>query len=273
MLVIDDNAVNRRILRDMVHSFGCRSRQARDGAQGLHMLQEAASASKPFDLVLLDMHMPGMDGFQVLEQIRNTPQISQSVVIVLTSVDSLPAVDRCQDLGWAAYLTKPVKQSSLLDAMLETLAEAEGETEAATDVAIPTTRPLHILVAEDNEINRRLATILLEREGHHVVTAETGQAALDALEKVAQEETEDDIDLIFMDVQMPEMDGLQATAAIRADQRWKHMPIIAMTAHAMMGDRESFLEAGMDDYLGKPLRSQDVLAATRRQTENKTSAT
>ena len=273
VLVIDDNAINRRILRDMVHSFGCRSREAQNGDQGLHMLQEAVSAGKPFDLVLLDLHMPGMNGFQVLEHIRSTPQISQAVVIVLTSVDNLPAVDRRRDLGWAAYLTKPVKQSSLLDAMLETLGEAEGETETAPVVALPTTHPLRILVAEDNEINRRLATILLEREGHHVVTAETGQAALDALEKITDQGPEDQFDLIFMDVQMPQMDGLQATAAIRADQRWKHLPIIAMTAHAMKGDRERFLEAGMDDYVSKPLRSQDVLAAVRRQTEGKTSAT
>jgi PAS domain S-box-containing protein len=267
VLVIDDNAINRRILSEMVNSFGCRSREAQDGGQGLHMLQEAVSAGKPFDLVLLDVQMPGMDGFQVLEHIRSTPQISQAVVIVLTSVDSLRSVDSRRDLGWAAYLTKPVKQSSLLDAMLEALGEAEGETEAATDLGLPTTRPLRILVVEDNQINRRLATMLLEREGHHVVTAETGQAALDALEKMAEEETEDDFDLIFMDVQMPEMDGLQATAAIRADERWKHLPIIAMTAHAMKGDRERFLEAGMDDYLGKPLRFQDMLAAIRRQTE------
>jgi PAS domain S-box-containing protein len=273
VLVIDDNAINRRILSEMVNSFGCRSREAQDGGQGLHMLQEAVSAGKPFDLVLLDVQMPGMDGFQVLEHIRSTPQISQAAVIVLTSVDSLRSVDSRRDLGWAAYLTKPVKQSSLLDAMLEALGEAEGETEAATDLGLPTTRPLRILVVEDNEINRRLATMLLEREGHHVVTAETGQAALDALEKMAEEETEDNFDLIFMDVQMPEMDGLQATAAIRADQRWKHLPIIAMTAHAMKGDRERFLEAGMDDYLGKPLRFQDVLAAIRRQARVQTGAT
>ncbi|MFQ5578819.1 MAG: response regulator, partial [Anaerolineae bacterium] len=235
--------------------------------EGLRMLKHALAAADPFELALLDFQMPVMNGLDVLQEIRNTPELKTLPVIMLTSVDRLANITGRSDLAWSAYLTKPVKQSQLLDSMLEVMGKVSLETRdaqpqpqpepAAADQAVT---PLDILLVEDNEINRRLAKMALERAGHRVTLAENGKIALNRL---AQET----FDVALMDVQMPEMDGLEATAAIRANPRWAHLPVIAMTAHAMKGDRERFLAAGMDDYVSKPLRSQEVLAAIARQVQ------
>ncbi len=263
VLCIDDNATNRRILRDTLHSFGCKPEVVADGSTGLNRLLPAADQNISFDLVLIDVQMPQMNGIEVLQVIRRTAQLAHLPVVLLTSVDNLNTVASRKDLNWSAYLTKPIKQSQLLNAMMIAVGQATptdtaGQTlppaEAVTDGA----PSLRILLAEDNEINRRLATIMFEREGYHVVCAENGRVALSLLEQ-------QEIDLIFMDVQMPEMDGLEATAAIRAETKWANIPIIAMTAHAMKGDREHFLSAGMDDYVTKPIRTKEVLAAIERQ--------
>ncbi len=232
------------------------------------MLERALETGDPFELVLLDVQMPGMDGFEALRVIRETPQLQSLVVIMLTSVDGLGKVANCPELGWSAYLTKPVKQSQLLDTILEAIgrsavanksAQPQPEEERPSPPAAPTI-PLRILLAEDNELNAHLAKILLEHAGHQVVPAESGEAALDLL-------GQETFDMVFMDVQMPGMDGFETTAAIRANPAWAHLPIIAMTAHAMKGDRERCLEAGMNDYVSKPLRMEEVMAAIERQSE------
>jgi CheY-like chemotaxis protein/HPt (histidine-containing phosphotransfer) domain-containing protein len=263
-LVIDDNAHNRHILHETLRSFGCRPEMARDGAEGIWMLERALETGDPFELVLLDVQMPGMDGFEALRVIRQTPQLQALVVIMLTSVDSLGKVANCPDLGWSAYLTKPVKQSQLLDTILEAIgrsavANKSVRFQSEEQLSSPAV-PLRILLAEDNDLNSHLAKVLLELVGHKVVPAENGKVVLDRL-------AEEDFDMVFMDVQMPGMDGFEATAAIRANPAWAHLPIIAMTAHAMKGDRERCLAAGMDDYVSKPLRMDEVLAAIARQSE------
>jgi CheY-like chemotaxis protein/HPt (histidine-containing phosphotransfer) domain-containing protein len=187
---------------------------------------------------------------------------------MLTSIDGLGSVVNHPDLGWSAYLTKPVKQLQLLDSILEVMGRAAVGSEPAQSrpAEQPQTDqmsvPLRILLVEDNELNRRLATILLERAGHQVMCAGDGQAALDLLEQ-------EDFDLVFMDVQMPGMDGFEATAAIRANPRWAQLPVVAMTAHAMTGDRERCLAAGMDDYVSKPLRVEEIHAVIERQSKQK----
>jgi two-component system sensor histidine kinase/response regulator len=263
-LVIDDNAHNRHILHEALRSFGCRPEMARDGAEGLWMLERALETGDPFELVLLDVQMPGMDGFEALRVIRQTPQLQSLVVIMLTSVDSLGKVANCPELGWSAYLTKPIKQSQLLDTILEAIGRSAVANKSVQlqpeKRRSPSAGPLRILLAEDNDLNAHLAKVLLENAGHQVVPAENGEAALDLLAR-------EDFDMVFMDVQMPVMDGFETTAAIRGNPAWAHLPIIAMTAHAMKGDRERCLEAGMNDYVSKPLRMDEVLAAIERQLE------
>jgi len=263
-LVIDDNPHNRHILYETLRSFGCRPEMARDGAEGLWMLERALETGDPFELVLLDVQMSGMDGLETLRAIRQKPQLQSLVVIMLTSVDSLGKLANCPELGWSAYLTKPVKQSQLLDTILEAI----GRSAAANQVVQvqPEGRlsrpavPLRILLAEDNDLNAHLAKVLLEHAGHQVVPAESGEVALVLLAR-------EHFDMVFMDIQMPGMDGFETTAAIRDNPAWAHLPIIAMTAHAMKGDRERCLEAGMDDYVSKPLHMDEVLAAIERQLE------
>jgi two-component system sensor histidine kinase/response regulator len=264
VLVIDDNAHNRHILHEALRSFGCRPEMARDGAEGLWMLERALETGDPFELVLLDVQMPGMDGFEALRVIREAPQLQSLVVIMLTSVDSLGRVANCPELGWSAYLTKPVKQSQLLDTILEAIGRSAAANKSAQSQPEERRRlpavSLRILLVEDNDLNAHLAKVLLEHSGHRVVAAESGEAALDCLAR-------EDFDIVFMDVQMPGMDGFETTAAIRADPAWAHLPIIAMTAHAMKGDRERCLAAGMNDYVSKPLRMEEVSAAIERQLE------
>jgi CheY-like chemotaxis protein len=269
VIVVDDNATNRRILQEMLRGFGCHSEPVATGAECLHALGQAARAGTLFGLALIDVQMPGMDGWQVLEAIRQSPQLDSLAVIMLTSLDeNLRIRARRADQRWAAYLTKPIKQTQLLNTILETMGCQPPAVPVQLPAALPAepgapdqsrtlSRALHILLVEDNDINCKLARIILERTGHQVVTAENGREALERLKQA-------DFDLIFMDVQMPEMDGFEATAAIRAAPPWAHLPIVAMTAYAMKGDRERCLAAGMDDYVSKPLRAADVLAAISR---------
>jgi two-component system, sensor histidine kinase and response regulator len=217
----------------------------------------------------LDVQMPGMSGLDVLEALQHDRVAGgRSVpVIMLASMDRHIALAARPGLSWSAYLTKPVKQSELLDTMMGVLGRhavtpepARAEVLAAAE-APGVTRPLRILLAEDNEINRRLATVLLERAGHSVRVAENGREALGWLEQAT-------FDLVFMDVQMPEMDGIEATRLIRANPAWAGIPIIAMTAHAMKGDRERLLASGMNDYVSKPIRADALRAAILRQTSD-----
>ena len=215
--------------------------------------------------MLLDAQMPGMDGFEVMEGITQERGSQMQRIIMLTSAGYRGDGARCRELGIKGYLIKPVKRSDLLEAILAVLgshAAAEANPPLVTLHSLRENRGrLRILLAEDNRTNQILATRLLEKRGHDVVVAGSGEEALEALEKQA-------FDLVLMDVQMPTMDGLQATRAIRKAElkSGKHIPIIAMTAHAMVGDMERCLEAGMDDYITKPIRPQQLVELLERYT-------
>ncbi len=203
--------------------------------------------------------MPTMDGFSLVEQIRQSPELCTTTIMMLTSAGHRGDAERCRKLGIAAYLLKPVRQSELRDAIIKALGAPVGAASGPmlTSYALRDARDpletLDVLVAEDNAVNQRLAVRLLEKRGHRVVVAVNGCEALEALEKT-------DFDLVLMDVQMPEMDGLDATAIIRSREisTGKHTPIIALTAHALKRDEERCLAAGMDGYLTKPIRPEKL---------------
>ncbi len=262
VLVVDDNATSRRILKTALSAWQCLVDEACDGVTGIEKLQHALNAGVRYDVVLLDVVMPHLNGIDVLHTIRHTPGIKDVPVVMMTMVNTLSMVTTCRDLKWDAYVTKPVKQTELLHALLVSVGAAEPIEISATEETSQSTidkGTLRILLVEDNEINRRLATAMLAKEGYHLQTAENGKVALQMM-------SENVYDLILMDVQMPEMDGIETTAAIRQNPQWAHLPIIAMTAHAMKGDRERFIAAGMDDYVTKPIRAKEVIAAIERQT-------
>ena len=251
VLVVDDNATNRRILEEMITNWRMKPVAAANGAAALKAMKRARTEGNPFQVVLLDGHMPEMDGFEVAARVKKDPHLRQATVILLTSAGRREDVTRAKTLGAAAALTKPVKQSELWDAIVTALhvpGRAKARPSVARERARGAKRPLRILVAEDNPVNQQLALHLLERRGHSAVVAENGREAIAAIEK-------NRFDLVLMDVQMPEMGGLDATRAIREKEKstGTHLPIVAMTAHAMLGDRERCLEAGMDGYLAKPL--------------------
>ena len=250
VLVIDDNATNRLVLREMLTNWGFEVTEAEDGPAGLRELERA---SFPFRLVLLDVMMPEMDGFAVAERIRDDPVLKDVTVIMLSSANAYNDTARCRELGIATHLVKPVKQSALLDAIVTML----GGEERPAPVIRPTVREqwpqLRILLAEDDPVNQLVTARMLEKIGCIVQVAGNGRKAVQMLEAV-------DLDLVLMDVEMPEMDGFQATRTIREREAESggHIPIIAMTAYAMKGDREKCLEVGMDAYLSKPLTSEQL---------------
>jgi CheY-like chemotaxis protein len=254
VLIVDDNATNRRVLYEMLSHWQMRPTVADGGLAALSELQHAVALGSPFPLVLLDAQMPDMDGFTLAERITQTPALAGVTIMMLSSVDLPGDTSRCRALGIATYLTKPIKQSELLDALLNVM----GHTAAAVLDKVPARAPipapgrrLRVLVAEDNAVNQRLAMRLLEKRGHYVVVRGNGRDAVAVMK-------DESFDLVLMDIQMPEMDGFEATAAIRAQERQSgvHVPIIAMTAHAMKGDEERCLVAGMDGYLAKPITPQ-----------------
>ena len=256
VLVVDDNAVNRRILREMLRHWQMEPCTVASGALAISELLDAARAGVPFPLIILDGMMPEMDGFKVAEIISAHPELSGATVMMLSSAMSLGAPDRCALLGVAKYLTKPVEQSALLDAILVAVdgrLPAKAKPDPGPVESIPAAG-LRILLAEDNHINRALATSILEKRGHHLVLAEDGRQAVEA---VAREV----FDLILMDVQMPQMDGFEATRLIRLAETGcgRRTPIAALTARAMTGDRERCLASDMDYYLAKPLRKAELL--------------
>jgi CheY-like chemotaxis protein/HPt (histidine-containing phosphotransfer) domain-containing protein len=268
---VDDNATNRRILEEMLANWRMKPAAAEGGEAALAAMERARDAGEPFALVLLDAMMPGMDGFALAEAIRQRPRLVGATLMMLSSAGQSGDAARCRELGVAAYLTKPIKQSDLLDTLMQVrdaelgLQRSEAESRPGAGIAAPRApiaRSLHILLAEDIPVNQKLAVRTLERWGHTVVVAGDGKVALAALERAAAPD-ERPFDLVLMDVQMPEMGGFDATAAIRAReaQTGGHLPIIAMTAHAMKGDRERCLEAGMDGYVSKPIQAAALLAA------------
>ena len=255
VLVVDDNAVNRRILRETLTNWQMEPVLVASGAAALEEMLAAARSGGPFSLILLDGMMPEMDGFMVAEKIREHVELSGATVIMLSSAMPGGVKARCAELDVAVYLTKPVAQFELLDAILLAIgATAEHEAAPRALAIVPTGPRRRILLAEDNLVNRALATALLENRGYSLVHAANGREAVEA---VARER----FDVILLDVQMPEMDGFEATRRIRATEHGteRHAPIIAMTAHAMAGDRERCLAAGMDDYISKPLEKTALL--------------
>jgi CheY-like chemotaxis protein len=257
VLVVDDNATNRRILLEMLTSWKMRPAAAEGGDEALRMLRDARQASRPFQLLVTDGQMPEMDGFMLAEAVRADPALREVPMILLTSAGRQGDGARCRRIGIAGFLTKPVKQSDLLDAMATVLGGGVMGASREGPVRRTAARRLRILLAEDNAVNQQVASRILERRGHAVTVVGDGRAAVTAL---GDGHT---FDLVLMDVQMPEMDGLAATAAVRARERGSggHVPIVAMTAHAMEGDRERCLAAGMDGYVSKPVEAEGLVEA------------
>jgi PAS domain S-box-containing protein len=259
VVVVDDNRTNRRILEGMLKRWEMKVTCVEGGEEALAELGAAREAGSPHGLVLTDMHMPGMDGFTLVEHIRQKPELSTATIMMLTSAGHRGDAARCQALGVSAYLLKPIRQSELREAIARVLGarEQQGVIPLITRYSLHDAREpsssLRILLAEDNLVNQRLATRLLEKRGHFVVLAANGREAVTALER-------ESFDLVLMDLQMPEMDGFEATAAIREQEKvtGNHLPIVALTAHAMKGDREKCIEGGMDGYLTKPIRPQEL---------------
>jgi len=264
VLVVDDNATNRRILFEVLTNWGMQPFTASSVPEAIRELERSYGTGAPYALILTDSNMPDQDGFELARQIQSRPGLCRSVIMMLTSADRSDDQSRCQELRISAYLIKPVKQSELLDAIVQAVGVQSSPEVTSPATTLPqrkTEKIRSILLAEDSLINQKLAVGLLERWGHRVTIANNGVEAV-------QLSGEQSFDLILMDVQMPELDGLDATRQIRERemQRGGHLPIIAMTAHAMKGDRELCLSAGMDGYLMKPIRAEQLF----RQIEDST---
>ena len=273
ILIVDDHPTNRRALQRLLVSWGCRTTTASSGAEGLEALHHAVAAREPFDFLLLDVQMPGMDGLQVAHTMAGDAGYGTPKIVLLSSLGSDREMDSQNESHCVAWLTKPVKQFQLLDVLLDfrcedssAQAKARGPVEEP-GVALsvpPDVSQAQVLLVEDNAVNRRVAKGILQKLGCDVVEVENGQLALQMLEKRT-------FDLVLMDVQMPVMDGFQATSAIRANPVWDDLPVIAMTAHAMKGDRERCLEAGMSDYISKPVRLEDIRTIVTKWVRPRTS--
>jgi signal transduction histidine kinase/CheY-like chemotaxis protein len=247
-LVVDDNEVNRRILVGQLTRWQMSPSAVAGGDAAMELLRSAASEGRPFGLVILDANMPDVDGFTVAGWIAADPELARAPVMMLTSSGQWGEAGRSRELGVAAYLTKPVEQANLLTQIRRVLQGSATHADVAPHVADAHIVPKKILLAEDNVVNQRVAVGLLQKRGHLVTVAQNGREALEAVVR-------EPFDLVLMDVQMPEMGGIDATAAIREYEREAggHIRIVAMTAHAMSGDRDRCLSAGMDGYLSKPI--------------------
>jgi signal transduction histidine kinase/CheY-like chemotaxis protein/HPt (histidine-containing phosphotransfer) domain-containing protein len=266
VLVVDDNETNRFILQEITNVWGMKPTMASSVDEAIVILEQGKARGEPIELVLTDMYMPRRDGFALIEWLRSRPEYANVRVMILSSGPTAEHRARAKEMHVASYLTKPVRQSTLFDAIATAIGPPELLTAApaaapAADQS-PTVRPLQVLLAEDNPVNQLTATTMLEKLGHTVVVANNGRQAIDKL-------NEQKFDIVFMDVQMPEMDGVTATGEIRKGEKatGKHMPIVAMTAHAMKGDKEKCLEAGMDDYVSKPIRRKDLAEVITRIVE------
>jgi len=258
LLVVDDNETNRRIVRDMLGAEGMAVHEASRADAGLEALRRAARARTPYDLAILDAQMPDQDGFELATAIRADRALTATRLLILTSAGQRGDGERCRQLGIQAYLTKPIARADLVEAVgtvLAGTASAPGAADLVTRHSIAESRhALRILLAEDNAVNQQVATAMLLKRGHHVDVASNGREAVDA---VAREP----YDVILMDIQMPEMDGFEATEQIRGLPQGRSLPIIALTAHALSGERERCLARGMSGYLAKPFKAHDLFAA------------
>jgi len=258
VLVVDDNGTNRRILYEMTSHWGMKPLAVDGGPSALAAVEEAGQRGDFFRVILVDAHMPGMDGFQLSKEIQGRSGRGETSILMLTSCGQHGEAERCREMGITAYLLKPLMRADLRFAILTVLGQGQTDNAAVRPLVTRHTlrespHKLHILVAEDNAVNQAVILRMLEKMGHSSVLARTGKEAL-AL-AFSQK-----FHLVFMDVQMPEMDGLAATEAIRQREKSSgaHLAIFAMTAHAMKGDRERCLQAGMDGYVTKPLRVSDI---------------
>jgi signal transduction histidine kinase/DNA-binding response OmpR family regulator len=260
VLVVDDNRTNRRILDGMFTNWHMKPKSVESADLALAELADTRESAEPYALIVTDMHMPGMDGFDLVDCIRKNPGLTNAKIMMLTSGAHQGDMERCKSLAIAAFLSKPIRQVELRDALGRVLAVGNlGPATGATPASLaplksaPKGKALNILLAEDNPVNQKVAKRMLEKRNHQVIVAGNGVQALEALGKQA-------FDLVFMDVQMPEMDGMEATASVRAQEKLTgvHQLIIALTAHAMKGDREICLAGGMDDYLTKPIRPEEL---------------
>src|ERR1700686_3107239 len=241
---------------------------AESGKSALVALHAVKDLPGAFPLILIDAHMPEMDGFALTERIVWMPEFHGSALIMLTSAGQPSDAVRCRELGLAGYLTKPIGQSELLDVISGTLRRSAGRTENKNSESVArqpnAQRSLNVLLAEDNAVNQKLAVLLLQRRGHSITVAGKGNEALAALER-------SNFDVCLMDIQVPELNGLETTSAIRAKEKGtsRRLPIIAMTAHAIKGDREICLRAGMDAYLSKPVRADEMFQTIENLVANR----
>ena len=269
VLAVDDNATNRLILRQQLRSWGCRPEVAASGSEALAILR-SAMGEDPFELVVLDMQMPGMDGEQVAAEIKADTRLARIPLVLASSIGDRPTSEKMREKGFSAALVKPVRQSQLFNTLVSLLGETALEATPSSPQGGKTTGPLHlglrILLAEDHAVNQQVALRILQRAGCHADAVANGLEAIEALARIPY-------DLILMDVQMSEMDGLEAAAAIRQQEQGtgRHIPILAMTAHAMEGDRERCLAAGMDDYIAKPVNPEELFAMLARYARNASS--
>jgi two-component system, sensor histidine kinase and response regulator len=274
VLVVDDNATNRRILEGWLRGWRTEPTVVAGGLEALDALWRASASGRPFPLVVLDARMPGIDGLALAERILRSPELSPTRIILLTSDGLHGEVARFRELGIAAYAMKPVQQEELLKIIYQVLSRPAPIAAATDDTSPPSgeeeapitpaeaaesTARLRILLAEDNDFNQQLIDHLLRRQGHDVVVAHDGRRALEALDHGS-------FDLMLLDIQMPEFDGFQVIQALRRRERAEggHLPVVALTAHSMKGDRERCLQAGMDEYLSKPIRAAELFAVIER---------
>jgi PAS domain S-box-containing protein len=263
VLVVDDHRTNQWILEEILNNWGLRATACGSGEVGLKLFDQARQEADPYRIVIVDGTMPGMDGFEVAARLRAGEHRTRPAILFLTSAGRRGDAARCRELGIDGYITKPVNQSDLLDALMTVVGAAASDTPRPPLVTRHSLREerrrLRVLLAEDNAVNRRVAVGLLEKRGCEVLVTTNGQEAMHVLER-------EKVDLVLMDLQMPVMGGLEATAAIRAREQAQggHVPIIAMTAHAMKGDRERCLAGGMDDYVSKPVKPFELYSAIER---------
>jgi signal transduction histidine kinase/CheY-like chemotaxis protein len=258
-LVVDDNPINRKIFKEMLERWGLKPQMADSGTKALELLKQAAAENNKFQLILMDIQMPEMDGFETVKRIRNDEAIKDSQVIVVTSAGVKGDGQRCRDLGIAAYLRKPVPFSEMLETLLiamGNMARKKKDFKLITRYSLRESRKnINILVVEDNLINQKLIVRILQKRGYLVDTANDGKEAMEKL-------SYSNYDLVLMDIQMPEMDGIEATELIRKkekEEKAKMTPIIALTAYAMKGDKERFLKAGMNSYISKPIKQNQLM--------------
>ena len=262
VLIVDDNRASQRILQDMARDWGMDATVADSASKALQAIGEVSGTDLMYRLIIVDARMPGTDGFELVEQIKKKFSSSVPMLMMLTSADQSRDVRRCRELGVRAYILKPVRKSELLAACLAVLGDA---TKRLSSESASATRPIagptgtRILLVEDNPVNQRVAARMMESQGHFVRIAGDGGEALSIL-------SQEEFDLIFMDIQMPGIDGLNATRTIRDRERQTggHVPIVAMTAHAMRGDEERCIEAGMDGYLSKPVSGKAIAQAIQK---------